>query len=55
MHVTEGRSNYTAFYPLSDIYLSVPPKGKGHYSEGEDEETGEAKPKPKMWAEVESV
>jgi hypothetical protein len=54
MHVAEVDLNYTQFYPLSEPYISLyPPKGKGTTQKEEDEETGEAKPKPKIWAEVE--
>ncbi|KAF8864113.1 hypothetical protein BDZ45DRAFT_643423 [Acephala macrosclerotiorum] len=54
MHVAEVDLNYTQFYPLSEPYVSLyPPKGKGITEKEEDEEIEEAKPKPKMWAEVE--
>jgi len=49
MHIAEVDLNYTQYYPLSEVYISLyPPKG-----EEEGGEKTETKPKPPMWVEVE--
>jgi len=48
IHVADVDLNYTQYYPLSEIYVSLYPKK----SPG-DETTAEPAPRPAMWAEVE--
>jgi hypothetical protein len=52
MHVVEVDLNYTQYYPLCEVYISLYPQK----SSGTDEpitNAEETKPKPPMWIEVE--
>lgn len=56
MYTTEVDLNYTQYFPLSEIYVSLYPPKKAATEDEEEEgeaEEEEPKPKPPMWAEVE--
>lgn len=52
MYIAEVDLNYAQYCPLAEVYVSLyPPKSD---KEDDSEERSETKPKPPMWAEVES-
>jgi hypothetical protein len=56
MHILEVDLNYTQYYPLSEVYISLYPPTNSGDEEGDDSKTEkEEKPKPPMWAEVEQA
>lgn len=54
MHVAEVDLNYTQYYPLSEIYVSLyPPKNSSSDESNFLKEAEKPKPKPPMWTMVE--
>ena len=53
IHLAEVDLNYTKYFPLSEVYISLYPPAYEAVDEEQTSEAAETKPRPPMWAEIE--